>query len=384
MQVGHIVGTVASTDSSDRANIIPGSSGGHITYTLTSLTSDQIVDAFDIDRSIGSLIVARELDRELQSEYRLEVRALDTSAVNNPQSSAVTVRIDVIDVNDNAPQWSQDPVTILVAEDTEIGSSVYNFSATDADSKTNGELRYSLIKQHPASSVFSIDSLTGALILTLHLDYEALSEYTIVVKATDQCLNVSERLSTSITARIIVTDSNDNAPRFVIPTSSNVFISDSTTLGDVVTRIFAVDKDSGDNGRVTYVIASGNEENRFALGYDNGIVTLAKPLTFTDSSKVFTLNVTATDHGTPTKQAHFVLKLSVQGSHENPPRFFYSEYHAKVSEDAALGTYVAKVSAKPGLLEGGKTIAILNTRKNIKFQFFRWQSNVLYSQWYSR
>ncbi|KAF5281948.1 hypothetical protein FQA39_LY00472 [Lamprigera yunnana] len=351
--VGYIVGTVASADSSDRSNIIPGNSGGHVMYTLTSLSSDQTIDAFDIDRSIGSLIVARELDRERLSEYRLEVRALDTSAINNPQSSAVTVRVDIIDVNDNAPQWSQDPITILVAEGTEVGASVFNFTATDTDSKSNGELRYSLVNQYPDSKSFSIDTLTGALLLSTPLDYEKLTEYTIIVKATDQCLNVSERLSTSVTARIIVTDANDNAPKFVIPTSSNVIVSDSVTLGEVVTRIVAVDKDNGDNGRVTYIIAGGNEDNKFALGYDTGVLTLAKPLIFTDTSRTFTLNITASDHGTPTKQTNFVLKLTIQGSSTNPPRFLYPEYQGKISEKAALGSYITKVSAKSGLLQGG-------------------------------
>ncbi|KAK4886122.1 hypothetical protein RN001_002393 [Aquatica leii] len=351
--VGYIVGTVANADSSDRNNLIPGSSGGHVMYTLTSLTSDQTIDAFDIDRSIGSLIVARELDRERQSEYRLEVRALDTSAINNPQSSAVTVRVDIIDVNDNAPQWSQDPITILVAEAVEIGTSVYNFTASDKDYKNNGELRYSLVNQYPDTKTFTIDSLTGGLILAVGLDFETLTEYTIIVKATDQSLNISERLSTTVTARIIVTDSNDNAPTFILPTSSNVLVGDSVTLGEVVTRIVAVDKDSGDNGRVTYVISGGNEENKFALGYDTGVLTLAKPLIFTDTAKTFTLNVTASDHGTPTKQANLVLKLTIQGSSSNPPRFLHPEYQAKISEKVAIGSYVTKVSAKSGLLEGG-------------------------------
>lgn len=348
------MGTVATNDVSDRSNIIPGSSGGHIMYTLTSISTDEIVDAFDIDRNIGSLIVAKELDREMQSEYRLEVRALDTSTLNNPQSSAVTVRIDVLDVNDNAPQWVQDPITISISEDADIGTSVYKFTAFDTDTKNNGDIRYSLVDPNHNLKMFSIDSITGTLILSSPLDYENVSEYTLIIKATDQCLNISKRLTTSVTARIVVSDANDNSPRFVIPTTSNLLISDSITIGEVVTRVIAVDDDDGDNGRVTYVIISGNEDNKFSLSYDTGVITLAKPLTFADFSKTFTLNITASDHGTPTKQAHFALKLSVQRSSNNPPRFLYPEYQANVSEDAALGTYITKVSAKSGLLKGGK------------------------------
>lgn len=350
------MGSVATSENTDNENVIPGSSSGHITYTLNSLMSDNVIDAFDIDRSTGSLVVARELDRETQPEYRLEVRALDTSAMNNPQSSAITVRVDIADVNDNAPYWPQDPITITLSEDTEVGSSIYNFTAKDIDSGSNGDLRYSLVKQFPSSSVFSVDALTGTLVLTSTLDYEQLQEYTIVVKANDQSTNTSERLSTSVTARIVITDANDNAPKFVLPNNPNVFFSDSVSVGMLVTHVVAVDSDSGDNGRVTYVISTGNEGNQFSLGYDNGIITLAKPLKITESSKSFTLNISAIDHGTPTRRAHKVLKLTMQGSKENPPRFLNSAYYATVLEDAPLQTFVVKVSAKSTMLEGGKFI----------------------------
>ena len=94
--------------------MVATNNGLHVTYTLTSLTADVIDGAFDMDRNTGSLVVARSLDREQQSEYRLEIRALDTTASNNPQSSAVTVKIEIADVNDNAPVWSQDPISVYV------------------------------------------------------------------------------------------------------------------------------------------------------------------------------------------------------------------------------------------------------------------------------
>lgn len=355
-KIGHTVGSVVTTESSIQENLIPGSNSGHITYTLTSLMSDYIKDAFEIDRNTGSLVVSRQLDREIQSEYRLEVRALDTSAMNNPQSSAVTVRVDIADVNDNVPQWPQDPITIQISESTEVGSSLYNFSASDADSASNGELRYSLIKQFPDRDIFKIDSLTGTLLLVNPVDYEMLQEHTIVVKVTDQPLNTSEQLSSSVTARIIITDANDNAPKFVVPSIPNVFISESAIIGTPIIHLVAIDKDSGDNGRVTYVITSGNEGSYFALGYETGFLTLAKSLTPADSARTFVLNVTASDHGNPTRQASTELRLSIQGSVDNPPKFLNTAYQANIAEDAPVGSTVIKVLAKSGLLEQGKTI----------------------------
>lgn len=360
VRVGYIVGSVATTDSSSQENIIPGSSGSHVTYTLTSLMPDNIKDAFEIDRNTGSLVVSRELDREVQSEYRLEVRALDTSAMNNPQSSAVTVRVDIADVNDNAPEWPEDPVTLQISEDTEVGTSVHNFTATDKDSGSNGDLRYSLVKQYPNPNIFTIDALTGTLVLASPLDYELLQEHTVIIRATDQSINASERLASTVTARVIITDANDNPPKFVVPSTSNVLISESAIVGSPIVHVVAVDKDSGDNGRVTYVISSGNEGSQFAVGYETGFLTLAKPLTAFDASKTFVLNVTASDHGSPTRHASIEMKLSIHGSLENPPRFLKSVYYASIAEDASVGSFVAKVSAKSGFLEQGKLFIVFN------------------------
>ncbi|XP_074037726.1 dachsous cadherin-related 1 isoform X2 [Leptinotarsa decemlineata] len=343
--VGYVVGSIALTEPVDE-NSLTGS-GGYVTYSLTSLSTDTIGDAFDIDRSTGSLVVARRLDRETQSEYRLEVRALDTSAMNNPQSSAVTVRVDIADVNDNAPKWPQDPITIPINEHTEIGTPVFNFSAFDADSGSNSQLRYSLQKQHHTADIFSVDLLTGTLVLLSNLDFETTQEYTIIVTATDQSQNVSERLSTSVTGRIIVTDFNDNAPKFVVPTTSTVQISESTSVGMTIAHIIAIDMDSGDNGRVTYIISNGNDAGLFSLGYDTGTLTLAKPLP--SSHKSFVLNITANDHGTPTKQATMQLKLVVQGSLNSSLKFLESQYLVSVPEDVSVGSVVTKVSARSGI-----------------------------------
>lgn len=350
VKIGHVVGSVATAEPSDRENLIPDSSSNQVTYTLTSLKNDVIPSAFEIDRSTGSLVVSRQLDRELQHEYRLEVRALDTSAVNNPQSSAVTVRVDIADANDNAPRWTDDLIVVNVAEDSPVGSTLHNFTASDLDANTNGELRYALLMQFPGNrSVFSVDSLTGALILLSSLDYEVIQEYVLVISATDQPLNASEHLSSSITARILITDANDNAPAFIMPsaTQSPIYFNSATSIGMPVAHIIAIDRDSGDNGRVTYVISGGNTANMFVLGYDTGVLTLAKPATsLADPRQVLSLNITASDHGAPIKQTLMNVKLAMQNSVDHSPSFINSVYYASVAEDAAVGAFVIKVLAK--------------------------------------
>lgn len=294
-------------------------------------------------------MVAQELDREMQSEYKLEIRALDIRTLNNPQSSAITVKIEVTDANDNIPKFPQDPVLLTVSEDTTVGSSIYNFTAIDLDSGENGDVRYALASQYP-SNAFMIDSLTGTLTLTAALDYEIAKEHFLVVKAHDQPLNSSEKLTGFVTVKILVSDFNDNTPRFILPQNSVAFLSDNAVVGMKVTTVLAVDDDGGDNGRVTYILSNTNDASYFSLGYDTGILTLAKPPV--PNRKTYTLNITATDHGKPTRQEVMKLKVLVQDSSNTFQKLLEAEYEANVMENAGVGTLVTQIGFR-GVHESG-------------------------------
>lgn len=344
-------------------NLIASNTGLHITYTLTTLPNT-MEGVFEMDQNTGSLVVAQRLDREEQSEYSLEIRALDTTSSNNPQSSAVTVKVEILDVNDNVPMWHEDPVIINVAENTQIRSVVFNFSAFDADSGSNGDVHYKIVKQspyEPETETFAIDPLTGTLTLKSSIDYEELNEYLVVVEATDQAQNLSERLSSSVTARIIVTDVNDNVPVFVTPSCDDftLYLSDTTLVGQIVMHVVAIDKDSDDNGRVVYSILSGNEDGFFNMDQSTGWIELTKPLLGVSSmghhryinnvlaNGIFTLLISASDAGMPVpKETRITMKIVVQGSSSNPPRFLESVYHANISENVQAGNFVVRVAAK--------------------------------------
>lgn len=375
--IGFVVGPVNAKERTPTIadNLIDTSDGLHITYILTSPIADTIQGAFDMDRNTGSLVVSRRLDREQQSEYRLEIHALDTTTSNNPQSSTVTVKVEIADVNDNAPIWSEDPINIQFAESTPVGATVHNFTAHDADAGSNCELQYRLVSQQPAFkgySPFAVDPLTGALTVMQMLDYEQTSEYLLVVEAMDQSSNHSERLSTTVTTRIRITDTNDNAPVFVSPASNEsvIILSDLTTVGEVVMHIVAVDADSGDNGRVTYAIEAGNENEHFRLNPQTGFMDVLKPLQRSGTTETrrdrqyagsvmssgrFNLTISARDSGSPmTKKTQTTLQFVVQGSTNHPPRFLESVYHANVSENISGGAFVVRVSAKSFKGEVGK------------------------------
>ena len=101
-----------------------------------------------------------------------------------------------------------------LAEDAEVGSIVWTFSASDADAGANGRISFSIEQQAPGANVFSINSATGDLALAQALDYERFKNYTLIVMAEDDAQPPEERRQSTLTALIIVVDVNDNKPVF--------------------------------------------------------------------------------------------------------------------------------------------------------------------------
>ncbi|XP_011702382.1 PREDICTED: protein dachsous [Wasmannia auropunctata] len=348
--IGHAVGLVSGAGPT-----------GRVAFTLDSLTPISEFPAFDVDRSSGQLVVAHSLDRENVSEYHLEIRALDTTSLGNPQSIAVSVKIIIEDANDNPPSWPDDPITVKVSEAAAIGSTIYNLTASDLDSGLNGELRYGLVSEFPSKGCFAVDSLTGALTLAKQLDREETEEHILILKASDRALP-GEQLASTVTARIVVIDDNDNDPVFVAPEFNKINVASNLPTGTSLVRVVAVDKDDDDNGRVSYVITSGNEDSRIIVGYDSGIVSLAKPLT-----KPLNLEITANDHGSPFRKA--VMKLNVipvAAQASGPPRLLLPNPIAKISENLHVGSHVMNVAGS-AIGQGNVTFIILNGIASNKF-----------------
>lgn len=330
INVGTEVGQVVAIDRD-------GGDNGRVTYIILS---GNFNSTFDINRTTGQLFTTREVDYEMVSEYMLQVKAVDSSSVN-PQSSVINVKIQVEDINDQAPVFKEDPIIFSISENLTIGSVVWNFTAIDLDSGTNGQVHYTLTQQTP-KKVFKLDPSSGVLTLMTPLDYEEIKEFLLVVTATDQPAKEEEKLRSSVTARILIEDFNDNAPTFV--SRNRVDIMEDEPVGFPVLHIRATDQDSKDNGRVTYILNAGNAEGRFDLDYDTGILTITKPLDREKTSH-YQLNVTASDHGQPQKSAVQAIEVFIVDVNDNSPKFSQAIYRANVSEGSSPGTHVIRVTA---------------------------------------
>ena len=170
-------------------------SGDDITYSFSTVS-----DSFTVDSTTGLITLSRPLDRETQSEHILTVIAADSSL-----SSEATVRVSVLDVNDNSPQFLQPAYEATAAENTPVGTSVLQVFATDADSIDQGRLIYSL-SGNP--DYFDIGNTSGVISVSGVINFESVgSEVTLLAQVTDTALNTN-----TVPVTITVTDTNDLPP----------------------------------------------------------------------------------------------------------------------------------------------------------------------------
>ena len=115
---------------------------------------------------------------------------------------------------------------------------------------------------------FNIDSQTGQLTVGRDIDFEDTQQIGLVVKATDQATNERQRLFSTVTVLVLIEDVNDNAP--VFHTRSRVDLMEDEPINYPVMHIIAVDEDSLENGRVSYMITEGNQAGHFNLDSETG------------------------------------------------------------------------------------------------------------------
>ncbi|XP_041807874.1 protocadherin-16-like [Chelmon rostratus] len=333
---GSIIGSVRPHDQQESSLL-----EGQVTYLVVGGTDRD--GTFMVDRLKGDVYLVRELDYEKGSRYTLHIEVSDFSQ-SFPSSHLVQLDINVQDSNDHAPQFTEDPVTIVIPENIEPGASIYTFQALDQDgSGPNSELRYSIEHSWPDTpDLLTLDPSSGVLTLGQKLDRESTPSLYLVVRATDQAEDPSQRRWGSVTARVFVTDENDNAPVFSSP--SAVSVMEDQPVGFVILYVMARDEDEGENGRVSYRVQAGNSAGRFSLNPNTGSLSILKVLD-REEQEVFNLTIVAEDHGMPQLSTSQVLSVHVIDVNDEAPVFQKAEFEAKVMENQGPGTTVLTITA---------------------------------------
>ncbi|XP_075712372.1 protocadherin alpha-3-like isoform X4 [Rhinoderma darwinii] len=264
-----------------------------------------------------SLTVNGPLDREVKDQYEVTITARDEGSPS--LSTSKTLKIDIRDVNDNAPRFLQPVDTIFIKENNPPGTHIYTASAFDPDIGQNSFITYSIrdrtIEGIPISSYISINPENGKVFALVSFDHEQIAYFQCHIKASDAGL---QALSSNLTLNIFIEDINDNAPTFT-PLHSAITIktSKSAQPGHLITKVKAVDLDSGYNAWTFYKLKDygGSAKSPFAIAHQTGEITLKRSFTDSDSDE-YRLHVVVQDHGEPVMTAETQIVISVVESGE--------------------------------------------------------------------
>ncbi|KAM8971905.1 protocadherin gamma-B4-like [Pelodytes ibericus] len=265
--------------------------------------------------SYYKLVTSHSIDREAKSIYNVTIIAKDEGSP--PLLTEKVIQVNVSDVNDNPPDFDKLNYIAYVFENNMPGTSIDRIQASDPDTGENAKILYSVlntnIKEIPISSYISINSKTGVIYAQRSFDYEQLREFQFWVIAKD---NGSPPLSNNVTVRICIIDKNDNPPKILYPSPDTEgamlfeFIPHSSEKGYLVTKVIAVDADSGHNGWLSYYLLEVSDSSFFIIGQHTGEIRIARDLQDTDSLR-HKVVVMVKDNGVPSLSATVTLSLVV-------------------------------------------------------------------------
>ncbi|XP_068273235.1 protocadherin beta-15-like, partial [Nyctibius grandis] len=266
------------------------------------------------------------LDRERTAEYNITVTATDWGTAR--RSSRENIFVQISDVNDNPPQFTQELYTMSVTENNSPMLRIGSVNATDADAGNNARVNYALVQQEGKEQPdVSVNSESGDVYILRPLDYEEVRALEVAVRATD---GGSPALSAQAVLRVVVRDENDNAPVVLHPPAES-----SAAAGELVPRwaradylvakVVAVDADAGQNAWLSYELAKATEPGLFRVGLHSGELRTARAVAERDAARQ-RLVVLVRDSGQPPRSATASLAIALVSG--------FSDAHLRVSEEA--------------------------------------------------
>nr|DBA30638.1 TPA: hypothetical protein GDO54_006593 [Pyxicephalus adspersus] len=288
---------------------------------------------------IPQLILEKVLDREEKQEHNLILTAIDGG--DPARSGSCHITIKVLDINDNPPIFNQSVYKISLRENLPLNSRIIILNATDQDEAMNGEIQYYFDEHTSASArkLFDLKQQSGEIFITGNLDFEELNFYELSVKAVDKG---TPKLTGNCLVQVEIEDVNDNSPEIYFSSFTNEIL-ENAPLGTVVGLINVIDKDSGKNGEIQLDI-SNIVPFKIRVNKDHYSLTTDGNL---DREKIhlYTIDLTATDLGSPPLSSKTTVSLRVSDVNDNAPTFTQSTYNAFIKENSDPGTLLCTVSA---------------------------------------
>lgn len=345
-------GLPAKTIVGDLGAVLTRPSSG---FFISESRDSHVLRDLEIDADRGIISTAVVLDRERRGSYEFVAATLT--------GEMIKVRLEVEDVNDHSPVFPTEEVLLEISELSPPGSRFQLVGAKDQDEGELGTRGYRVMEMQMAE-LFQLDYHSGSedldLILKNKVDRETQDFYVLTVEAFDG--GVPARTGTlQVSVRIL--DENDNPPVFN-QTEYHISVGEDAPTGSVICQVHASDPDLGDNGRVTYEInrRQSDPNHVFSINGTTGVVHLNKQLDF-EAQPFHELIVSAKDNGSQPEFSSVFVGVRVLNVNDNSPTInvlFLSETgDALVSEAAAVGDYVARISVSDPDFEGEKVTVTL-------------------------
>ena len=315
-----------------------------------------LVESRSIDGSIEiHLELLAQLDREVEDLYDVVIVASDGNITVH--TSTMTTRIQVTDVNDNAPMFIRDSPRIEIPEDTSVNTIIINVTAHDNDTAQNAHLVYSMTErsQTQHGHIFSVDPSTGAVSVQSELDYESSQEYSLFITVRDGGMNPKSAMTS---VNIVISDINDCIPEIsvnTLTTSGNIEVYENSLMGTFVAHVSVSDADSGDNGdvRCSVVMVSECDEELdecptpFLLEHLHR--TQYKIVTAVELDREeqgqYELQIQCHDQGIPNLKSSVGTQVYVLDRNDHYPRWRTDRYLVDLQENNIPQKYLIQVAA---------------------------------------
>lgn len=281
------------------------------------------------------LILDKSVIQNETNTFELSIEATD--AGSSPKTSTVQIHIAIASSSQGIPKFSSPSYKAAIEESVPAGTSVTHVSASQNNKHT--DIRYEIIAGND-KDWFQINEATGLIKTKSTIDTEVMPEVVLTILAKDKILQKSA--STNVTVKI--TDCNDNPPNFDI-TETDISFDENLTVGSVIYKIHAVDRDQGDNGVVSYSIS--NVQNvPFEINHFTGEIKVTKLLDYETMKRNYPVYIVASDWGKPFKQESFItLNFHLSNINDNQPQFERSSCSGYLSRDAPVGSSLVVVTA---------------------------------------
>eukprot|EP00063_Salmo_salar_P080077 XP_014054912.1 PREDICTED: protocadherin alpha-13-like [Salmo salar] len=278
---GTVISLISVTDQDSGIN-------GKVISSITDNVPFELKPSYKYN--VFSIVTKGRLDRELVSHYDITITATDCG--QPPLSTFKTLSVQISDVNDNSPEFSQNPLELYLVENNAPGASIFSVSATDKDLNENAAISYHIVRgegtQNDMASFLNLNSDNSHISALKSFDFEILKTFQFQVVATD---SGTPSLSTNVTVNVFILDQNDNAPVILYPVSTNGSaegveeIPRNVNAGHLVTKVRAYDADIGYNGWLLFSLQEVTDHSLFALDRYTGQIRTLRSFTETDEAE---------------------------------------------------------------------------------------------------